>query len=509
MFSRVILRRIDPAAAASGQADDIENQPLSPRGEDTSTAPEMMERSTGLARLGIRRPTIPSRFRFSSSTQATSAAGSDWPGVQTARTSRANTHPMPRPSSSHYPDEDEDEDFGRELHRESTLPSRYSVVVDLPSTRLHLPGLQRTWTQGSNGPPTGQPADRQAVPTTTTTCRPYTPPLTVVPTVTVTEPARAHVLQPQTSTTRLGSEEADELFPVGDRRSRGFFTAPDPAEAQLAELAEDGRRRRQRSGSDRSRRHRHRRGAGSAGEREERRRRRQRRRIRDLEDGDEDGSERPHPKHFLFCFPWIKSRKVRSQILQCFVSGMFLVLLMSICKCPPPLSYYHHRLCCPVNCARLTWPFPPDLALSATKNITNSEFSVLLILIILFATIFLAQGLIRLCLLVFRPKPSEERRRNQLSQMYGPGGYAVPRQPIRVVLARDEEAAGIESEATKMNPPAYGLWRESVVSNRSYYQGGCEVWCEIDRLTRPFSPALSVSTRTVSTGSATHRRHRP
>lgn len=88
----------------------------------------------------------------------------------------------------------------------------------------------------------------------------------------------------------------------------------------------------------------------------------------------------------------------------------------------------------------------------------------LLILIILFATIFFCQGLIRLCLLVFRPKPNEERRRNHLSQMYGPGGYAVPRQPIRVVLARDEEAAGIESEATKMNPPAYGLWRESVVS---------------------------------------------
>lgn len=50
--------------------------------------------------------------------------------------------------------------------------------------------------------------------------------------------------------------------------------------------------------------------------------------------------------------------------------------------------------------------------------------------------------------------------------MYGPGGYAIPRQPIRVVLARDEEAAGIESETTKMNPPAYGLWRESVVSTR-------------------------------------------
>lgn len=98
---------------------------------------------------------------------------------------------------------------------------------------------------------------------------------------------------------------------------------------------------------------------------------------------------------------------------------------------------------------------------------TNGEFSVLLILIILFAAIFFCQGLIRLCLKVFRPKPAEDRRRTRLHHMYGPGGYAIPRQPIRVVLARDEEAAGIESEATKVNPPAYGLWRESVVSTLS------------------------------------------
>lgn len=110
-----------------------------------------------------------------------------------------------------------------------------------------------------------------------------------------------------------------------------------------------------------------------------------------------------------------------------------------------------------------------DLALSATNNITNSEFSVLLILILLFAAIFFCQGLIRLCLKVLRPKPLEERRRTRMAHMYGPGGYAIPRQPIRVVLARDEEAAGIESEATKVNPPAYGLWRESVVSQSTQH----------------------------------------
>lgn len=101
----------------------------------------------------------------------------------------------------------------------------------------------------------------------------------------------------------------------------------------------------------------------------------------------------------------------------------------------------------------------------------NSEFTVLLILIILFTTIFFCHGLIRLCMLIVRPRNDESssdpmRARGGLmhhAAVVGPGGYAIPRRPIRVVLARDEEAAGLESEATKTNPPAYGLWRESVV----------------------------------------------
>lgn len=122
-----------------------------------------------------------------------------------------------------------------------------------------------------------------------------------------------------------------------------------------------------------------------------------------------------------------------------------------------------------------------------TRNINNSEFTVLLVLIILFVTIFFCQGLIRLCMVVVRnqrggglslddddedldpARGSSSRRRPP--QMAGLGGYAIPRQPIRVVLARDEEAAGLESETTKMSPPAYGLWRESVRvdPNRIYW----------------------------------------
>jgi hypothetical protein len=51
-------------------------------------------------------------------------------------------------------------------------------------------------------------------------------------------------------------------------------------------------------------------------------------------------------------------------------------------------------------------------------------------------------------------------------------GFANPRQPIQVALARDEEAAGIASDIVRLPPPAYGLWRESVVCiNRVDFKG--------------------------------------
>jgi hypothetical protein len=101
------------------------------------------------------------------------------------------------------------------------------------------------------------------------------------------------------------------------------------------------------------------------------------------------------------------------------------------------------------------------LALALSNRNESQEFHVLLILIILITTIFFCHALIRLCMLILHP-PDDGQSQN-LPAMVGPGGYANPTQPIRVALARDEEAAGIENDATKLPPPAYGLWRESVV----------------------------------------------
>lgn len=329
MFSRVILRRIDPAAAAAGRGDDIEHQPLSPREAEPSTEPEMAERSQArFSRLGMRR-NVPSRIHFSSSTQTTSSAGSEWPAPGSVRASTANTPPVPRPNSNNpRPEDDDNDDLDSDLERQSTLPSRYSVVVDLPGTRLYLPGLQRTWTQGSNGPPTSRPAELvqpQRRPLSPA-CRPHTPsPPTQPYPVHTREPERTRVIAVGASPTRLGSQEADELYPAGDNRARGQFRATDPAEAQLAEMAEDGRRRRQRGGSDRGRRRQRRDEAG-------RRPRRRQQRMGAAPDAEDDAPLRKPPKHFLFCLPWVKSRKIRSQIVQSFVSGMFLVLLASVCK---------------------------------------------------------------------------------------------------------------------------------------------------------------------------------
>ncbi|KAH6649177.1 hypothetical protein BKA67DRAFT_662091 [Truncatella angustata] len=261
---------------------------------------------------------------------------------------------------------------------------------DGPKTRrfrVGLPNLSRTGTRSEQNQSSSH--DSSSVDSDETESRPSLQRSRTERFPVVVEPQLAHSRRDSTS-----------------GRSRRSFRGADPAEMHLADLAETGRRRRRRNGS-----------TGT--------------------------QQRGQPKRFLYCFPWIKSRRVRSQVLRCFVLGMFLSLMLII-----------------------------YLALSVTKNINNSEFTILLILVILFATIVFCHGLIRLCMIVMRPKSPDDEERARLPEMMGPGGYAVPKRPIRVLLARDEEAAGLESETTKVHPPAYGLWRESVRvdPNRIYWQ---------------------------------------
>ncbi|KAM0229492.1 hypothetical protein ACHAP5_011635 [Fusarium lateritium] len=99
--------------------------------------------------------------------------------------------------------------------------------------------------------------------------------------------------------------------------------------------------------------------------------------------------------------------------------------------------------------------------LSMTSKVNTREMNIMLILVILFASAFFFHSLIRLCLLIIRGNREAALRANRPPRYRAPR-YAVPPVPIPVVLARDEEAVGMESEATKVLPPAYGRWRETV-----------------------------------------------
>ncbi|KAH7262727.1 hypothetical protein BKA59DRAFT_448949 [Fusarium tricinctum] len=189
------------------------------------------------------------------------------------------------------------------------------------------------------------------------------------------------------------------------RRSRRHRTPQDPLEAHLSEILGGPSVRRQR----RRRQH-------HDGERDQQRSHR----------------SHPQPKYFLGCIPWIRSRRMRAQVLRCMTSGLFLIILLTVYFC-----------------------------LSMTSKVNTREMNIMLILVILFASAFFFHSLIRLCLLIVRGNREAALRANRPPRYRAPR-YAVPPVPIPVVLARDEEAVGMESEATKVLPPAYGRWRETV-----------------------------------------------
>ncbi|CRK28927.1 hypothetical protein BN1723_004237 [Verticillium longisporum] len=147
------------------------------------------------------------------------------------------------------------------------------------------------------------------------------------------------------------------------------------------------------------------------------------------------------PKRFVFCLPWTASQRARSLAVQCFVSGCLVIMTLTV-----------------------------YLALTVSRKIQQSEFTVLLILMILFAAVFFSHRVVRLCLLVYRPQP-EQPVAHEAQHL---GIFAVPEEPIRVVLARDEEEGSEvgQQAAKKPKPPPYGAWRQSVRvdPDRIYWQ---------------------------------------
>ena len=112
-----------------------------------------------------------------------------------------------------------------------------------------------------------------------------------------------------------------------------------------------------------------------------------------------------------------------------------------------------------------------DLALAISNSGSGETFHAILIMLILILTIIFCHYLIRLCMLALRPKGVGGS--GELVDQSRAGAIARPCEPIRVILARDEELGLHEGNqvveedkeiAVPPPPPAYGLWRCSVVS---------------------------------------------
>ena len=113
------------------------------------------------------------------------------------------------------------------------------------------------------------------------------------------------------------------------------------------------------------------------------------------------------------------------------------------------------------------------LALLSSNSEFTQEFRIIAILFMLVFTVLFAHSLIRLFMLMLQLKKRGTLDRHP--SLNSGNGYARPTQPIRVVLARDEEIGiggtppiGLdEPKPIPPPPPAYGLWRGSVVSVQS------------------------------------------
>jgi hypothetical protein len=108
------------------------------------------------------------------------------------------------------------------------------------------------------------------------------------------------------------------------------------------------------------------------------------------------------------------------------------------------------------------------------RNSIPQELHILFILALLGTSAFFMHSAIRLWIMSRKGgrRSNSSSRHNRIPSTAGPEGFK-PNRPIPVQLARDEEITAIDDEGTiheeklealKQPPPAYGLWRESVVS---------------------------------------------
>lgn len=149
-----------------------------------------------------------------------------------------------------------------------------------------------------------------------------------------------------------------------------------------------------------------------------------------------------------------------------------------------------------------------DLAYTLTMDtLEGEEFHILIIVFIILVAIFFCHSLARTCMLAARVAKYGTTFHHRVPSVAGPRGYAQPAEPIHVILARDEEEIIVGQQdpgpsSSQVNltapPPAYGLWRNSVVCSGLSFPLSSSSSCSISTLTnitayRPQSHPLAKS----------------
>lgn len=166
------------------------------------------------------------------------------------------------------------------------------------------------------------------------------------------------------------------------------------------------------------------------------------------------------------CYPEFRNRNVKRKAIGCLASGIMLAVILTICESTSHSTVFGLRL-----------NNETDLALAISNSGNGETFHAILIMLILIVTIIFCHYLIRLCMLALRPKRHDSN--SELVDQSRAGVIARPREPIRVILARDEELGLYETGVVEEDkeiaipppPPAYGSWRCSVVSIKHRLQG--------------------------------------
>ncbi|KAF3390698.1 hypothetical protein DPV78_011308 [Talaromyces pinophilus] len=179
----------------------------------------------------------------------------------------------------------------------------------------------------------------------------------------------------------------------------------------------------------------------------------------------------------------LKDRLVRKHLVICAVSGLLLLMLISL------------YLVYAINFTTL-------------EGQTYHIFFILLIMI--FAMVF-CHSFARTCLLATKIARYGSTGLHRVPSVVGPLGYAQPAHPIHVVLARDEEiviegaaadgnnnTSAATEAATKLTapPPAYGLWRSSVRINPNLLY-----WQRVDNAPKPETTPLAAHNETSTSTS--------